>query len=1357
MAFNAGAIEATLTLNRNPFTAGLAAARSQARSFANERYEATARIKVDTTSFNAATKQLRDFARQSRQALAKVLVDRLQFDALLRDLREFGRSTYTARARVDTADGVRDLRDLTDALNRAGGASDANAARIRRFGDEGTRAFSRMHGAARLVMMTLPLLLPAAGSAITGIVGLLGGLISILGVAGVGAAAFGAVAVPVFKQIKSAVTAGQAEIDKLPPGLREAGNAMKGLTDHYQQLVKATQTPVGFAMAAGFNAAHAALGPLQPLIVNTANTLTEIGKRMTEYFNSAHYTGFVNFVAGNINPVLTRLFEIIAYGTRGVMNLTQAFMPLGQWLLDRIAAGMERFANWTATLAGNSDFQQWLELVKESLSAVARFIGEVIQFLFNLSNALAPVGNAILNVLSDIFDALSRMPPEWLGGIAMGLGAIMAALLLGAGGPMALVAGTIVGIASALKILYDGNENVRTSIDNLMDRIQTTFLPTWNTVRSNIETFVIPAFNRLVDAFNLHVMPVIRNLGDLIEQRLLPVFHNVMDTLSGSLVPAFLDFLTAIQPFVAFFTEHLGRIIVQGIELAGTLLDGALKILTGIFNTFTGIFTGDWDKFWNQGLKQVLESAGANWNAVFGTAMDGFTSTTRLKGDDLKTEWQNLFIELGILHETEHGNIKGDWENLFTELGIIVDRETGEINVTWLESLNQFEADLTAMDAKLNQIWLDMWNELKRIFTDWWGRITTEWNTFWAEVQRVNAEKSAEMDTAWSNFWTGLGQTFADWGTRLKTEWNAFWEEVKRVNAEKSAQLNEGWNNFWAELGRVFSDWWARITTEWNTFWDNVGRRASEAWNTLVEGARQASERIGQAWRAVANFFRDPINWVINVVLNDGVLRAWNTVMGWIGQPGLSVSPIANIPAFAQGGPVKGGEPNKDSVRAWLMPGEYVLSKRAIQNLGGLSAVDKLHEQARAGAASPYGPGLAAGRTAQALMRAVPMDDRGYAYGGVQPHVARAGDIINNALGPYPGGIGGKAPRANASDHPAGLALDFMSMGNMALGDRTANFIAANWGDLAIKYQIWRQRIASSPGAWRQMENRGSPTANHMDHVHASFLGEGGAGGLLQMIQVSMWELFGAAATNLMNSLLNFSGMPALGSPIGDAITNIPKAMIGKAIEALKAKMENLFTTQVAGTASPDAASMDVQNQVNAVAQRYGWGIGSDQWTPLSLLIGRESSWDPNAANPNSSARGLFQKMTSLHGPVESTVGGQTEWGLNYIKSKYGNPRAAWEFHKASGWYDQGGLLPPGLTPAMNGTRSPEAVLTGPQWDAVMRDHASNADVVRKLDELIEVMGTSGGGSPTINNYNRSGDETEIARRTLLSLRLGRR
>jgi hypothetical protein len=57
---------------------------------------------------------------------------------------------------------------------------------------------------------------------------------------------------------------------------------------------------------------------------------------------------------------------------------------------------------------------------------------------------------------------------------------------------------------------------------------------------------------------------------------------------------------------------------------------------------------------------------------------------------------------------------------------------------------------------------------------------------------------------------------------------------------------------------------------------------------------------------------------------------------------------------------------------------------------------------------------------------------------------------------------------------------------NNALGDAVAAFALAHQNSAGIMYVIWRQRYNDGSG-WDPMEDRGSITQNHYDHVHVSF------------------------------------------------------------------------------------------------------------------------------------------------------------------------------------------------------------------------------------------------------------------------------
>jgi len=68
------------------------------------------------------------------------------------------------------------------------------------------------------------------------------------------------------------------------------------------------------------------------------------------------------------------------------------------------------------------------------------------------------------------------------------------------------------------------------------------------------------------------------------------------------------------------------------------------------------------------------------------------------------------------------------------------------------------------------------------------------------------------------------------------------------------------------------------------------------------------------------------------------------------------------------------------------------------------------------------------------------------------------------------------------------LAADFMVYSEQAMGDAVAAYVIANAARMNVDYVIWQQRIYIIGGSgWTPMEDRGSPTANHMDHVHVSF------------------------------------------------------------------------------------------------------------------------------------------------------------------------------------------------------------------------------------------------------------------------------
>ncbi|HTR93993.1 MAG TPA: hypothetical protein VMI73_19855 [Trebonia sp.] len=113
----------------------------------------------------------------------------------------------------------------------------------------------------------------------------------------------------------------------------------------------------------------------------------------------------------------------------------------------------------------------------------------------------------------------------------------------------------------------------------------------------------------------------------------------------------------------------------------------------------------------------------------------------------------------------------------------------------------------------------------------------------------------------------------------------------------------------------------------------------------------------------------------------------------------------------------------------------------------------------------------------------------------ITPRMREVRDEIDRRFGPFIA-IGCYRP-GNDGEHPLGRACDFMlssggvmpTAAKIQLGYDITAWAQANALRLGIMYVIYRQRIwdvRMASAGWVPMEDRGSITANHFDHVHIS-------------------------------------------------------------------------------------------------------------------------------------------------------------------------------------------------------------------------------------------------------------------------------
>jgi len=131
-----------------------------------------------------------------------------------------------------------------------------------------------------------------------------------------------------------------------------------------------------------------------------------------------------------------------------------------------------------------------------------------------------------------------------------------------------------------------------------------------------------------------------------------------------------------------------------------------------------------------------------------------------------------------------------------------------------------------------------------------------------------------------------------------------------------------------------------------------------------------------------------------------------------------------------------------------------------------------------------------------------------------------------------------------------------------------------------------------------------------------------------------------------------------------------------KAATARAAAAAAQSSAQPAAAAQPTpaapAASGSPQQIAEAMLGSFGWS--ASQFSCLDPLWAHESGWSVTAYNPGSGAYGIPQavpgsRMASAGPDWQTDAATQITWGLEYIKSTYGSPCAAWDHELATGWY----------------------------------------------------------------------------------------
>jgi hypothetical protein len=168
------------------------------------------------------------------------------------------------------------------------------------------------------------------------------------------------------------------------------------------------------------------------------------------------------------------------------------------------------------------------------------------------------------------------------------------------------------------------------------------------------------------------------------------------------------------------------------------------------------------------------------------------------------------------------------------------------------------------------------------------------------------------------------------------------------------------------------------------------------------------------------------------------------------------------------------------------------------------------------------------------------------------------------------------------------------------------------------------------------------------------------------------------------------SALKSLAQGAIDATQGAAQGVVNKVFGSL-ATAPGGETAVPGGVATGNGAAL-----MRQISKQRGWNF-ADWWA----LDASETSHGANLSNPTSTARLRGQFLDSNYGKYgpgsdprqNPTMGQQIQSMAAYIAERYGNPTAAWTFHKAHNWYQRGGsvlasLFAPGGSPKDKGAKT---------------------------------------------------------------------
>lgn len=460
----------------------------------------------------------------------------------------------------------------------------------------------------------------------------------------------------------------------------------------------------------------------------------------------------------------------------------------------------------------------------------------------NLSGDVAAMNSAFEELGLKIYDALESklragvqfitngvIPAiEWLGGhipevtIAVsGLGAVIAAMNWGTiSSKIAMVKGALIKLAAAL----GGVSLPAIAIIAVITAVALAFTNLWknNEEFRNKITAIWDGIKAKFDEFGRGIVDRLNALGFEFED-ITEVMKAVWDG----------------------FCEVLAPIFEGVFQQISNILNEALDILTGLFDIFAGIFTGDWDMVW-QGVQEVF---GAVWDFVVATFENWISTFTSLADTVLGwfgTDWETVWTNVKTFFSDTWNAISSFFSGILTGIKTF-------FTDTWNAIVSFFSGILSGIYSSVT----GTMTEIHDTFTNIWDSITGFLSGAWETIKNIVTVGIMAVKEIISAAFQIITLPFRFIWENCKDTVLSIWETIKSVIGEKIDAVKEKITTVTTAISNVASAAWNAISSTASSLWEGIKGTIGSKIDAAKEKVSTATSAItsvaSSAWSSVSS------------------------------------------------------------------------------------------------------------------------------------------------------------------------------------------------------------------------------------------------------------------------------------------------------------------------------------------------------------------------------------------------------------------------------------------------------------------------------------------------------------------------